>query len=233
MTFTQNYNKLKEEYYTISKKILNYETRRDLNDNERIKQYTNEIITVYNNFVKFASENLLRQNELIRNKVNTKFERFYERNFLRCLHTLNLDTVLPGKYIGINLESLVTYEQEASSQDLDLQIGIDNGDSPLNSEDENEKSAENDPKIAVENLRGGKTLEIEQLSTTGLLANTIQTINNIQTGDNMVLTKVEYHNMCTRTLNTAYSGDPLGLNHLSKQSKHWRNWTRIMHLFQH
>lgn len=40
MSFESNYSQIKREYYAISKKILNYETRRELNDSERIKEYT-------------------------------------------------------------------------------------------------------------------------------------------------------------------------------------------------
>lgn len=163
MSFTQNYNKLKDQYYTISKKILNYETRRDLSDEERIKQYTIEIVAAYNNFVTFVSENLPKQKSSIQNKVNSKFERFYERNFLRCLHTLKLNTVLPGKYVEINLDSLVAYEQGASTLDLSLQIDIDNTDSPLNSDDENEKNIESDPKLNVENLQSISSLILHVL----------------------------------------------------------------------
>lgn len=88
-----------------------------MNEEERIKLYT-----AYNNFVTFVRENLPKPGQSIQNKVNVRFETFYEPNFLRWLNTLNLDTVLPGKYVEINL----VYEQEASNRDLNEQIDIRN-----------------------------------------------------------------------------------------------------------
>lgn len=176
--FTRNYNKLKEDYYTVSKKILNYESKRDLKENEKINKYTTEILTAYNAFIKFVRENLPKQSEKIQFEVNKKFREYYEKTFLRCLHTLRWDTVLPEKFGEVNLDALTEYEESASISDP-IELRDNFGDtSPLNSDSETEDS----------NRSAIKT----QVNT-------------------MPLTKIEYHNMCTRTINTIYSGDPLGL----------------------
>lgn len=114
MNFNTKYNEIKSEYYGVSKKILNYEKKRDLNDDEKIKQYRDEILNVYNKFVGFVRENLPNQSREIQNKVSEKFEKFYKRNFLRCLHTLDLDTILPNKFGDVHLDALVAHEGGAS-----------------------------------------------------------------------------------------------------------------------
>lgn len=167
---------MKNEYYTVSKKILNYETERKLEDVDRITRYTTEIVTAYNKFVKFIRENLPKQSEVIQRKVESKFDTFYEKNFLRCLHALKLDAVLPDRYADINTDSLTAFEDQATGEDSFEQDFVDED---LNSDDEST------------NLKGNSE-------------------SDVNTG-NMVLTRNEYHNMCTRTINAVYSGDPLGL----------------------
>lgn len=193
MSFVSKYNKVKADYYIVSKKILNYESRRDLNDNDRIKRYTKEIVTVYNNFVKFVRENGPKQNAAIQGKVDLAFQTFYGRNFLRCLHALNLDTVLTDRYSEVNLEALIPYEEEASGENFGLEDGNEIDD--LKSDDESEINLRSSEKT---------NLVLEPNSNSEILARN----ENIS---NMVLTRVDYHSMCTRTINAIYSGDPLGL----------------------
>lgn len=189
MSFKTSYDKVKEEFYAVTKKILNYETRRELTDSVRKEQYVLELITVYNEFLKFVRENLKKQELTIINKVNAKFESHYEPNFLRCLHVLGFDTILPREFNKINRESLVTYEKQANDDNLAESLtNIDT--SPLNSGDEHEKNA--NAKI-----------------------NEHANISNPETNQNknlkMTLTKIDYHNMCTRTINTIFTGEPLAL----------------------
>lgn len=198
MKFTTQYNKVKNEYYTVSKKILNYEKERTLEDVDRIKQYVTEILTVYNNFVRFIRENLPSQSEIIRNKVNLKFETFYERNFLRCLHTLKYDTVLPERYSEINLDALVAYDEQAFGGSFDDQ---DIHEDDLNSDDEKTDPSD-DSKLKLES-NAARESQLETVNDSFTIGNRTERI--------MVLTRNEYHNMCTRTINAVFSGDPLGL----------------------
>lgn len=193
--FTRNYNKLKANYYTVSKKILNYESKRELKDNSKTNEYTNEILAAYNAFVEFIRKNLSKQSEKIQIDVNEKFSDFYGKNFLRCLHTLNWDTVFTEKFGEINLDALIPYEGGASNENL-VELDDNLGDlSPLNSDSETEESV-NDIEPKTQNTVSNQT--------------NLNNENKIE-DSKMPLTKIEYHNMCTRTINTTYSGDPLGL----------------------
>lgn len=54
MNFAQQYNKIKAEYYTVSKRILNYETRRTLADETKNKQFIAEIVAALQQIFKFC-----------------------------------------------------------------------------------------------------------------------------------------------------------------------------------
>lgn len=195
MNFETRYNKLKTEFYTVAKKILNYETRRELSDESKVKQYTFEILTVYNNFLKHVRENLSKQSEQTRAKVNEKFGSIYEKTFLRCLHTLKLDTVTPENYAEISLDSCVAFDGEIPSSEQD-EFSFEESD--------------------LFSFSGSAETKGEQYETTseGEISSK-QTITseaqNVQNSVKMPLTKIDYHNMCTRTMNVVFSGDPLAL----------------------
>lgn len=208
MGFRLRYNRAKDEYYSISKKILNYETRRELKDNERKEQYAFELVAVYNRFLKFVRENLPLQSETIRNRVHSKFESYYEPNFLRCLHTLGLDAVLPLEFNEINQESLVTFEGQASGDNFSEPVGnIDT--SPLNSD--SESGGEDKLNLKRDTISDRKQIQDKAVVDSIVNVSNISLGNQQNTIENMTLTKIDYHNMCTRTINTIFSGDPLAL----------------------
>lgn len=194
MSFNTEYEKLKKEFDRISNKILNYETRRELSSEDRRKQYTEEILKSYNEFLSINKENLSKQSESLQKEVNEKFEKTYESKFIRCLKVLGFCTVLPKRYEPINSDSLVQIDPTTIASD---------------DEDKNLKTRSDvSQQHNIVQTQGGPSNSTGAISETG---NSTQIDKNLNNTGNMVLTRVDYHNLCTRTINVVFSGDPLGL----------------------
>lgn len=136
-----------------------------------------------------------KHNAQIQYKVNSKFESCYEPNFLRYLHTLGVDAVLPEGYAEINIESLTEYsetEEASNDQITDLQSDVNNA-SPLNSDNKEDSLLQVKSTGSVFSKLDKNQTEIVSTQSGVIKTRIIPDISENE-GTNMPLTRTDYHN---------------------------------------
>lgn len=119
--FNQNkYDKLKKEFENKKKKIFNYEADRKLPTDsderiERVNLYKTELVTAYNEYIKFVAEEFPTFDQDSKIRVREKVS-LYKQYVLKALTILGLFLDLPNNFEEIDISKITT---RIPSEELD------------------------------------------------------------------------------------------------------------------
>lgn len=202
---------LKANFEKAQKKVRIYktDTTRTLPTDENVlARYANELVESYNAFVNYVSERYSGYSRLDQNKIDNAFEETHKKNLAECLEILHYEIDRPA---SLNAADTDTLRKIPTDSDTDESIDTEDDDRTNLTGPTDESSGNN--KTSVE-ASGSHTQNLENNSKdTDLNKNPNNSLEPEKTIKTVKMTsKIEFHNLCTRTFTEVYNGDPSGLD---------------------
>lgn len=196
--FATQWKTLKDKFEKSQKKVKKYETR-SLDDKDRKIGYKNELVEEFNKIIVWIASNIDGFSEQSQEKLLDKIDKISDVLEVR-LKTLGFRIVFPEDRLHLLNENSVSELEESERTEINeiddsLEFDEDDVSDSLKSKVNNtEKVGENSGTSDVTN----NSLPIVHLSVN----------NNSQI---MVLSALEFLNLCARHINNSYGGEPGGL----------------------
>lgn len=207
----ETYDTLKKAFEDVKKRIGNYSPTRkeprtlptDLTERQnKVSKYTLDLIEAYNNFVKFIGEEYSTLHPDSKNTVRDKIQN-YKQGVLASLTILDLFVNLPSDFEPIDINKITKL---GLPEPLDTSQIFVSASTFENSNSEEFGAATGGVQEKRDNNASETNLD-EIVKQT--LENNFVVIN--QTQVTMAITKIEFFNLCSRTISNNFSGDPLAL----------------------
>lgn len=182
----ETYKQLRENFCAKATAVSNFTNKRiTRNDTQTIDTLKLELIESYNKFLEYTGRFISGYTANCQARVNEKFVTNYQPKFVKSLNLLGFEVQVPNLYDLVDTPNIKRINTTESQSRVSSSV------------DNNSR----------ESSRSSSPILFERETDTN--QDNINTESTI-----MPLSKLEFLNLCARTINSTYSGDPLGLKPL-------------------